>query len=459
MLRTLEWNDPKAKYPNLWSGGLPSTVLVFDTIARRLRIGDLIAVYHPASVRHPDRAERFVGLVRVDGLRRAPARGQYWLDLDPAHRFRRPLDLGRAPRRVFLCCDADWPGPDRELFLEVHAAAVAEGWTPAPDEVAPPPPPRSAPVAESSGSADSAPVAVAEVVAEETVVPPPQEDEPVVGAPVAPAPDEATRQFAGLSWSGDRRDPRDGTWLAIVGLDRDGRARVRRLEAVGRHGAQAYLRDTDRALLRVEATGCAFPFGQPEGFVERLAGGRYPTDGWWGLARAFESVGYARFLVHVQEFRDSAGDARRLTDDRADLVSSLARDHGDRASKSFHGIRTIAEDRSRYAIRPFETAQARLLIEVDPTAAARDLVLPEGAKDDPGGWLVALARADAFPIDVDEPARGRCLGSRAAFEAVLAARAAARAVLTGETDRSPEELAPDAPERVLREGWVYGVPR
>jgi hypothetical protein len=31
------------------------------------------------------------------------------------------------------------------------------------------------------------------------------------------------------------------------------------------------------------------------------------------------------------------------------------------------------------------------------------------------------------------------------------------AVLTGEVERTPEELAPDAANRVRHEGWIYGL--
>ena len=58
--------------------------------------------------------------------------------------------------------------------------------------------------------------------------------------------------FAGVGYSGDMRDPRDATWLAILVLQED-RLKVTRLEATGRHGLQNYLRDPDRSLMDVEA--------------------------------------------------------------------------------------------------------------------------------------------------------------------------------------------------------------
>src|SRR5262245_8975122 len=69
IMRILEWDDPRARYPNLWHEGMPRLILAFDTVASRLRLGDLIAVYSPASQKHPERSGRFVGLARVSGLR------------------------------------------------------------------------------------------------------------------------------------------------------------------------------------------------------------------------------------------------------------------------------------------------------------------------------------------------------------------------------------------------------
>jgi hypothetical protein len=43
------------------------------------------------------------------------------------------------------------------------------------------------------------------------------------------------------------------------------------------------------------------------------------------------------------------------------------------------------------------------------------------------------------------------------LDAVIAARCAAIAVLTGEVDRSPDELAPGEGNRIRREGWIYGL--
>ena len=86
-MRVLEWDDPRARYPNLWHDGMPALVLAFDTVATRLRLADLVAVFSPASVKHPGRSDRFVGIARVAGLRRSHDPGLFWIDFEPAHRF------------------------------------------------------------------------------------------------------------------------------------------------------------------------------------------------------------------------------------------------------------------------------------------------------------------------------------------------------------------------------------
>ena len=50
-------------------------------------------------------------------LRRADDPAYGWIDLETAHRFDPPLDLGESPRRVFLCCDQGWPDRDVALFF------------------------------------------------------------------------------------------------------------------------------------------------------------------------------------------------------------------------------------------------------------------------------------------------------------------------------------------------------
>ena len=128
ILRVQEWDEPRAKYPNIWQDGMPRHVMAFDTVAGRLRLGDLVAIFHPVSKRRPERSDRFIGLSRVVGLRRADGQGYCWIDLDTEHRYAKaPLPESR-PRRVFLCCDPGWPGPEVELFRAVFDAAVAAGW-------------------------------------------------------------------------------------------------------------------------------------------------------------------------------------------------------------------------------------------------------------------------------------------------------------------------------------------
>ncbi len=130
IIRAMEWDDTKARYPNIWRDGMPCHILAFDTVAERLRLGDLVAVYNPQSQRHPQRSDRFAGLARVVGLRRSHDPALFWVDLETAHRFDPPLDLGEAPRRVFVCCDPGWPAREVALFRRVFAAAVHAGWAP-----------------------------------------------------------------------------------------------------------------------------------------------------------------------------------------------------------------------------------------------------------------------------------------------------------------------------------------
>ena len=168
MLRTQEWDEPRARYPNVWHEGMPKHVLAFDTVASRMRLGDLIAVYYPASQTHKDRSERFVGISRVAGLRRSHDPAYAWIDLEIAHRFDPPLDVGESPRRVVMCCDPGWPEPDIVMFRKVHDAAVAAGWKPGPEDAldrapgpsvaeAPSQAPRQAPAGSQAPRIDRAP--------------------------------------------------------------------------------------------------------------------------------------------------------------------------------------------------------------------------------------------------------------------------------------------------------------
>lgn len=448
MMRALEWDDPRARYPNVWHDGMPRHVLAFETVASRLRLGDLVAVYYPASQRHPERSDRFLGISRVAGLRRAEDRAYAWIDLETAHKFRRPLDVAETPRRVFLCCDPGWPQRDVGLFEKVFAAARTEGWVPSDEEISLPSMPdhrTPEPAAEPGETA-------AHDAAQPEPVP-----EPAPGE--RPSPRSATgRVFGGADFSGDMRDPRDKTWLALVEL-LDGRLRLASLEPTGRHGLQARLRDPDALLFHAEAIGLDFPFGLPLAFAEALLEGPFPADGWWALARKLEKMSRPDYLTRLQEFRDTHGEPKRRTDEVAGGFSPLHRINPDMGPMTFHGIRMMAEERSRYAIRPFETARGRLLLEVYPGAAARRLGL--GSGPDGGArtqaMIQALTRLGTLPVDVGEEHLPRILASRDALDAILAARCAASAVLAGETEKPPQTLAPGHEREIHLEGWIYGL--
>jgi hypothetical protein len=117
----------------------------------------------------------------------------------------------------------------------------------------------------------------------------------------------------------------------------------------------------------------------------------------------------------------------------------------------------IAEDRSRFAIRPFESAQGKLLLEVHPAGLVRRLGLQQAMGNGREPVLSRIAQLPRWPVLVPAALRVSCLESAAALEAVLAARAAAIAVLRQETERKPEELAPERGEQVRLEGWIYGL--
>lgn len=200
MIRAMEWNDAKARYPNLWHEGMPRSLVVFDRVANRVRLGDLLAVYYPTSQRHAERAERYLGLSRVVGLRRGDESGFSWIDLQTAHRFGKPLENAPPPRRVFLCCDPGWPEPDVARFQSVFDAAVAEGFEPEPEDLPPEAQPEAkpdTPNAKRPGS-DRAPI-----------------EKDSLPTAVEPSRPQATRSFGGVAYGGDMRDPRDGTWLAF----------------------------------------------------------------------------------------------------------------------------------------------------------------------------------------------------------------------------------------------------
>jgi len=441
IIRAMEWDDTKARYPNIWNEGMPRNLLAMVRVAGRLRLGDLIVSYYPASQRHPERSDRYLGISRVSGLRRAAREDFAWIDLETAFRFDPPLKLEQAPRRVFLCCDSGWPEPEVELFQAVFDAAVAAGWQPEHEEAEPA-------AARGPARAETVPAAAAGPQASPAAEPP------------APPADlgEPSRTFAGVDYSGDMRDPRDGTWLAVLGLHGDD-LWVKRLEATGRSGLESYLRDPDRSLMSAEAIGLDFPFALPVSFAESLLGGKFPEEGWWALVKRLEKLTRPGFLSAVQEFREANGEIKRWTDEAAHAPSPLNREQRDLSPMSFHGIRMIGEDRSRYAVRPFESAQARLLLEVHPEGTLRQLGLADArsARELQKASLPKLAGAGHLPVKMEGRFAKLCREQRGALFAVLAARCTAAAVLSGEADKTPEALAPDNAEQVRREGWIYGL--
>jgi len=277
-------------------------------------------------------------------------------------------------------------------------------------------------------------------------------------APPAFNPAGLGRLFAGADYSADLRDARGGCWLALVELDGE-RLRVARLEPTARNAIQMSLRDADPAVRKAEAIGLTFPFGLPLGFSEKLLGGSFPEEGWWALAKHLDQMSLPDYLVALEEFRDGQGEVRRHTDDVAGGDSPLRRAQPDPASMAYHGIRMLAEERSRFAVRPFEDAKGQLLFEVNADRAARRLVpTDDGAKTaSPRALVAALAAATPWPLTIDEPYLGRCMSQRLALDAVVAARCAAIAVLSGETSRTAEELAAERATQVRREGWIYGL--
>jgi len=431
MMRVQEWDEPRARYPNVWHAGMPKHVLAYSTVASRMRLGDLVAIYYPSSQRHPERSERFVGISRVEGLRRAHDPAYSWIDLETAHCFHQPLDLGESPRRVLLCCDHGWPEKEVALFGRVFDAAIAAGWEPAPEET------------EGGPS-----------------IPPPKSPGVEPTAPVEESREEGeTRLFAGAAYSGDMRDPREGSWLALLELD-NGHLRLVRLEATGRNGLHGLLRDPDGRMMQAEAIGLGFPFSLPQPFAERLLGGPFPEQGWWALARRLERITLPDFLISLQEFRDAQGEVKRYTDEAAGTPSPLYRSGPDLGSMAYHGIKMIGEERSRYAIRPFERAQGKLLLEVCPVAATRRLAA-KGAGDPARvkrpDALGALLGSSKLSLKIDDALRRKCLSRQQALDAVVSARCAAVAILGGETEKSPDDLAAGEADRIRREGWIYGL--
>ncbi len=219
------------------------------------------------------------------------------------------------------------------------------------------------------------------------------------------------------------------------------------------------LTDSDASSMHIEAIGLDFPFGLPLPFAETILGGSFPDEGWWALVRKLERLSRPDYLVALQEFRDGHGELKRLTDEKAGAFSPLHRIDPDLGPMTYHGIRMIAEERSRYAVRPFESARGRLLLEVYPGAIARRLRLGEAGHGSGrvSAILGGLEKLERLPVEIDDAQRSRCLSRRDALDAVIAARCAAMAVLSGEVEKSPEELCPGEGDRVRKEGWIYGV--
>lgn len=484
-LRAMEWDEPKAGYPNIWHDGMPCQLLLLNRVACRLRLGDLVAVYYPKSQQHQERSEKFVGLARVAGLRKAHKPGYAWTDLETAHRLRKPLAVDPGPYRVFLCCDPGWPATEVAMFRAVFDAAQAEGWRPEPGEleaVVKPEHPASgdqeiAPADSEPGKASEPAepvvpvrpdmsVASAEPAGQPTDTPSPAGPTRAAGPariakpkkPSSPSlrPVAGERMFGGADYGGDMRDAKDRTWLAILGL-LDDRLRVIRLTPTGRAGVQASLRDPDTSLMSAEAIGMDFPFAFPLAFAESLLEGPFPEEGWWALVRRLERMTRPAFLAAVHEFREAHGEVKRLTDEAVRSPSPLHRGKRDLSPMAYHGMRMIGEDRSRYAVRPFETAKGRLLLEVNPRVSARNLLADAGGGKNRGALIEHLKSLGYLPVDMEPPFARSCHDRTAALDAVIAARAAAVAVLTGEAEKTPEELAPGQGDRVRREGWIYGL--
>ena len=436
LIRAMEWDEPRARYPNLWHDGMPRRLMMNRRAASRLRLGDIVATYYPHSRRHPDRAESCVGISRVSTLT-AEDPGHAWVWLETEFRFAPPLKLERQPRFVLMCCDPGWPDGDSAIFDAIVAAAVERGYRPAAPGV---------------GGVHARPLHRPSPPA-----PPSEPRRAVVETPLEPGKSAKLRRFAGADYSGDMRDPRRATWLAIVELFGDA-LHILRLQPTGRHGLQRALRSPDRELMDVEAIGLDFPFGLPKPFAESLVGRPLEPGDWWHVAQRMEHLTRPAYLIALEEFRNEAGELKRLTDERCRACSPLHRVNPDLGPMTYHGMRMIGEDRSRYALRPFETALGRLLLEVYPGAVVRDLDLggARGKKRIPA-IVAALETHAELPVTFDEATRSSCLGCRDALDAVIAARAAAAAVMRGEVDRTPEELAPGHGEQVRLEGWIYGL--
>ena len=45
VIRAMEWDDARARYPNIWHEGMPRHLMAFNRVAERLSLGDLVATY------------------------------------------------------------------------------------------------------------------------------------------------------------------------------------------------------------------------------------------------------------------------------------------------------------------------------------------------------------------------------------------------------------------------------
>ena len=85
-------------------------------------------------------------------------------------------------------------------------------------------------------------------------------------------------------------------------------------------------------------------------------------------------------MIKVRADHSMREELKRLADDRFEAPSPLQRSNPDLGSMTYHGIRMIAEGRSRFAVRPFESAQGKLLLEVYPGGLIKQLGLSGGEK-------------------------------------------------------------------------------
>ena len=117
----------------------------------------------------------------------------------------------------------------------------------------------------------------------------------------------------------------------------------------------------------------------------------------------------------------------------------------------------IGEERGRYRVRPFDGGQGCQLLEVHPRASAQGVMAGAAGGKNREALIEHLESSNPLPVTMDPAIARYCRESAPALDAVLAARAAAVAVVTGEVQKTPEQLMPGAGDRILREGWIYGL--